>query len=62
MSISCEDKCARDQFFANLKCPNCFSAEVAVCKDEAADEATGECKLCDCRFSLNPELEKIGME
>ncbi len=62
MSDPCESKCNTTEFLANLKCPNCFSKEVAVCRDDSGETETGECKTCECRFELNPELKIIGME
>jgi hypothetical protein len=62
MSGSCDSQCNKTEFFANLKCPNCFSKEVSICRDEAGEAQSGECTLCDCQFELNPELKNIGME
>ena len=39
---------------ANLKCPNCFSAKVKLCKEETEENA--ECQECECTFEFNPDL------
>ncbi|MFP4307094.1 MAG: hypothetical protein ACLFRG_08545 [Desulfococcaceae bacterium] len=62
MSGSCDGQCNKTEFFANLKCPNCFSKAVSVCRDDSGDPESGECQSCECRFELNPELKIIGME
>jgi hypothetical protein len=62
MSVPCEKQCKTTEFFANLKCPNCFGKAVPVCLDDSGEPESGECTLCDCKFDLNPELKNIGME
>jgi hypothetical protein len=62
MSSSCENQCKTPEFFANLKCPNCFGKDVSICRDDAGEADAGECRTCECRFELNPELKNIGME
>jgi len=34
MKLSCEQYCHIQEMLANLKCPNCFSAKVKLCKEE----------------------------
>ena len=62
MSTSCDSKCKTTEFFANLKCPNCFSKDVSICRDGDGDPESGECRSCECQFELNSELKSIGME
>ena len=52
--------CRTKEFFANLKCPNCFSKKVTPCENKAEEKAT--CEMCDCEFELNPEIPTGGME
>ena len=60
MRLSCNQLCRLKEFFANLICPKCFSAEVELCDEEAEENAT--CGLCGCEFKFNPELPKGGMD
>ncbi|CAB1074990.1 hypothetical protein D1AOALGA4SA_2810 [Olavius algarvensis Delta 1 endosymbiont] len=60
MKLSCGQLCRLKEFFANLKCPNCFSSQVELCDDETDDNAA--CELCGCEFQFNPELPTGGME
>ena len=39
---------------ANLKCPNCFSAKVKLCKEET--EQNAECQDCECTFAFSPDV------
>ena len=54
MKLSCKNICKLQEFFANLKCPHCFSAEVELCEDEKGENV--ECKTCGCHFESKPEL------
>ena len=44
--------CRTKEFFANLKCPNCFSKKVTPCENKAEEKAT-----CDFKVSTPYELE-----
>jgi hypothetical protein len=46
MKLSCAKKCRIVKFFANFKCPNCFSVE--ACGMEEGK--------CDCRLKGGPRL------
>ncbi len=52
MKLSKNHWCKIQQFFANLKCPRCFSAKVDLTENEG-DNA--ECKDCGCTFEFDPE-------
>lgn len=54
MKLSCKNICKLKEFFANLKCPHCFSAKVKLCEDEKGENA--ECESCGCQFEFKPEL------
>lgn len=54
MKLSCKQICKLQEFLANLKCPHCFSAKVALCEDEKDENA--ECESCGCQFEFKPEL------
>jgi ribosomal protein S27E len=60
MKLSCEQLCRIKKFFANLKCPECFSAQVSLCEEETDKNAT--CDKCGCTFQFGPELPEGGME
>lgn len=60
MKLTCEQLCRLKEFFANLKCPKCFSAQVTLCEEETEENAT--CELCGCDFKFNPEMPRGGME
>ncbi len=60
MKLSCEQLCKLKESFANLKCPECFSAQVALCEKETEKNAT--CDECGCEFKFNPQLPGGGME
>ena len=60
MKLSCKNICKLQEFFANLKCPHCFSAEVELCEDEKGENA--ECKACGCHFEAKPDLQTHGWE
>lgn len=52
--------CHIARIFANMKCTNCFGAEVVCFEEGKADtENKGQ---CDCRLKLNPELMAYGFE
>ena len=54
MKLSCKQICKLQEFLANLKCPDCFSAKVTLCEDEKDENA--ECESCGCQFEFKPEL------
>jgi len=54
MKLSCKQLCKLQEFLANLKCPNCFSAKVQLCDEEKEENA--ECESCGCSFEFRPEL------
>jgi hypothetical protein len=54
MKLSCKNLCRLQEFFANLKCPNCFSAKVKLCEEETDKNA--QCQDCQCEFEFRPEL------
>ena len=60
MKLSCEQLCKMKEYFANLKCPKCFSAQVTLCEIETDENAA--CDECGCEFKFNPELPDGGME
>jgi hypothetical protein len=60
MKFSCGQWCHLQEVLANLKCPNCFSSKVKLCKEET--EKNAECQDCQCRFTFNPELKMHGWE
>ena len=60
MKLSCNYLCRLKEFFANLSCPNCFSAQITLCEEETEDNAA--CEMCGCEFKFNPELPKGGMD
>jgi ribosomal protein S27E len=60
MKLSCNQLCRMKEFFANLKCPKCFSTRVTLCEEEAEENAA--CEACGCEFTFNPELPQGGME
>jgi hypothetical protein len=54
MKLTCAQWCHIQEKLANLKCPNCFSAKVKLCKDEKDKNA--QCQDCQCEFEFKPEL------
>jgi hypothetical protein len=59
MHLSCSQLCQIKEFFANLKCPNCFEKDITLCREETEENAT--CDACGCSFKFNPELN-TGMD
>ena len=53
MKISKRQWCKIQQFFANLKCPHCFSVKVDL---KETDDENAECQDCGCKFEFNPEV------
>lgn len=60
MKLSCFQLCRIKEFIANLKCPKCFSAQVALCEIETEENAT--CEKCGCEFQFNPDIPKGSWE
>jgi hypothetical protein len=60
MNLSCFQLCRIKEFFANLACPKCFSAQVTLCEEEAEENAA--CETCGCEFKFNPEIPSGGMD
>ncbi len=60
MTESSNTGCRTMEFFANLKCPNCFSKKVTPCENETAEKGT--CEMCGCEFELNAEIPTGGMD
>jgi len=56
MKLSCEQWCHIQEILANLKCPNCFSAEVKLNKEET--DTNAECQKCECKFEFNPDIRE----
>ncbi len=54
MKLSCEQWCHIQEMLVNLKCPNCFSAKVKLCKEKTEENA--ECQECECKFEFNPDI------
>jgi Fe-S cluster biosynthesis and repair protein YggX len=54
MKLAWAQWCHLQEMLANLKCPNCFSAKVKLCKEENKENALST--EYDCRFEFNPEL------
>jgi hypothetical protein len=49
MKLSCAKKCRIVEFFANFKCPNCFTVETY----------SGEGDTCDCRLKGGSRLRFV---
>lgn len=60
MTLASDIGCRAKEFFANLKCPNCFSKKVTPCENEDDEKTT--CGLCGCQFELNPKIPTGGVE
>jgi hypothetical protein len=60
MRLSCGQLCRIQEFFANLKCPNCFEKDITLSDMETEENAC--CEACGCQFKFNPELPGGGME
>ena len=60
MKLSCSQLCRIKEFFANLKCPKCFSSQVALCEEQTEENAA--CEMCGCEFKFNPDIPTGGME
>jgi ribosomal protein S27E len=60
MILSCNQWCRIKEFFANLKCPKCFSRQATLCEDEIEENAA--CEKCGCELKFNLELPRGGME
>ncbi len=54
MKFSYRTLCRLQEFFANLKCPNCFSTKVKLCEEET--EKNAQCEECKCEFEVHPEM------
>ena len=52
--------CRISRELANMKCKNCFEAEVVCTK--GAKEEPGKAAECECRLRFNPELLDYGFE
>ncbi len=53
MNISCAKRCRIEEFFANLKCPTCFSAKAKAGKGELQKNA--ESQDCQCQIEIKSE-------
>ncbi len=60
MPISAKFKCRITAFFANLKCPKCFSKKLTPCEGDPDDKA--KCEECGCEFEFNSKIPDSGME
>jgi hypothetical protein len=58
--VSCRQLCKIKEKVANLKCPDCFSAEFNTCEEE--NESKAECRSCGCIFKIGPGFPEDGME
>ena len=58
MKLSCKQICKLQEFLANLKCPNCFSAKVQLCEEEKEENA--ECDEADAaRYRLSGQKDQM---
>ena len=62
MASSSDSNCRTKEFFANLKCPECFSAKVVPCDTEHEHEDKAACESCGCNFELGPGIPTGGMD
>ena len=53
MKLGARQWCRIQEFFANLKCPNCFSAKVDLTEIQ---EENAECIDCGCKFEFDPDI------
>jgi hypothetical protein len=54
MKLKCAQWCRVQEWLANLKCPNCFSAKVKLREEET--EKNAQCQDCQCEFKFDPDL------
>ena len=53
MKLNAKQWCHIQETLANLTCPRCFSAKVAL-TEESAENAS--CEDCGCRFEFDPDI------
>lgn len=53
MKLNPEQWCKIQDWLANIKCPNCFSAKVKLTQDA---KENAKCEDCGCRFEFNPDF------
>ena len=53
MKLNAKQWCKIQETLANLKCPNCFSAN---CKCTENEGTNAECEDCKCKFEFSPDI------
>lgn len=52
MKLSKKAWCRIQEILLNLKCPDCFRANI---KFSESEEENAECQDCGCKFEFNPD-------